>query len=238
MSYFSNFKTLPYDLQGDGVQDKILDLTRIVVANKAKIDDIVYYSYVQVLDGERIEQLSQRLYGTPDFYWTFLVINPKIKNVWNDWPKNSAQLLDYSIYKYADFAALACSTTDDLLGKFIQGEYIQGVLSEAIGQILAIHTNDKYITIKHVSGTFRTEGEDLFGLSSTDSITANEIVSRAYAPSYHIDDSTGDITAPRSAGTSKVTNVEHEGYMNDDNRYIKAIKADKIHEFVAEYKNT
>jgi hypothetical protein len=164
-----------------------------------------------------------------------MVINPNIKNIWNDWPKNSAQLLDYSIYKYADFAALACTSTDDLLGKFIVGEYLQGVISGAVGQLLAVHTNDKYITVKVISGEFRPAGEDLYGLESQDTITADEIVSRAYAPAYHVDDSTGDITAPRLAGTHKVTNLEHESYMNDANRYVRAVQPDKIDDFVSTF---
>ena len=235
MGYFSNFKTISYDLNGDGVFDDIIDLTRFAAASDSLINNHAFYNFVQVQDGERIEQMSQRLYGTPSHYWTLMVINPNIKNIWNDWPKNSAQLLDYSVYKYADFAALACMCTDDLLGKFIQGEYIQGVLSGAIGQVLAIHTNDKYITVKHISGTFRTAGEDLIGLESSDTVTATEIVSRAYAPAYHVDDSTGDITAPRSAGTHKVTNLEHESYKNDINRYVRAVKPDKVSEFIFEF---
>jgi hypothetical protein len=78
-------------------------------------------------------------------------------------------------------------------------------------------------------------GEDIYGLESQDTITATEIVSRAYAPAYHVDDSTGDITAPRLAGTSKVTNLDHEGFMNDRNRYVKAVKPDRIADFVAEF---
>lgn len=235
MSYFANFQTIPYDLNGDGIYDDVTNLTSFVAASQGLLNRQSFYNFIQVQDGERIEQLSQRLYGTPSYYWTFMVINPQIKNIWNDWPKNSAQLLDYSIYKYADFAALACSCTDDLLGKFIVGEYIQGVLSGAIGQLLAVHTNDKYITIKLISGTFLEQGEDLYGLESSDTITANEVVSRAYAPKYHVDDSTGDITAPRTAGTHKVTNVEHESYLNDKNRYVRAIRTEMIDEFVAEF---
>lgn len=235
MSYFSNFQTIPYDLNGDGVYDEVTNLTSFVSASAQLLNNQTFYNFIQIQDGERVEQLSQRLYNTTAYYWTFLVVNPNIKNIWNDWPKNSAQLLDYSIYKYADFAALACPCTDDLLGKFIVGEYIQGVLSGAIAQLLAVHTNDKYITIKHISGEFREEGEDLFGLESSDTVTATEVVSRAFAPAYHVDDSTGDITAPRLAGTHKVTNFEHETYLNDTNRYIRAIKPDMIESFVNEY---
>lgn len=232
MSYFSNFKQIPYDLNGDGIYDDVTNLTTFAAANYKTLNNSVFYNYITILDGERPEQLSQRLYNTSEHYWTFLLVNTNIKNIWNDWPKNSAQLVDYSVFKYADFAALACSCTDELLGKFVVGEYVQGVLSGAIGQLLAVHTNDKYIVIKHIEGEFKKEGEDLYGLESSDTITATEIVSRAYAPAYHVDDSTGDITAPRTAGTHKVTNLEHETYLNDQNRYIRVVKPELIDEFI------
>jgi hypothetical protein len=244
MGYFSAFTTIDYDNGGDGIYDKILDLTNIIKVSDSLLESAVYYDKILVNQGERPDQLSQRIYGTPAYYWTFFVINRQIKNIWNDWPKGSAQLLDYSIFKYADFAALSCACLDPLVGKFVyidtdgnqQLDYIVGQLSGAVGKILAIHTNYSYITVKLISGTFNPEGENLVGNNTSDVVQATEIVSRAYAPKYHLDDSTGDITAPRPYGTTKVTHLEHESYINDQNSYMKVIKPNMIEEFVAEYR--
>jgi len=235
MSYFSNFQTIPYDLNGDGVYDNITDLSSFVVASESLLNNQTFYNYIQIQEGEKIEQLSQRLYGTPEYYWVFLVINLNIKNVWNDWPKGNTQLLDYVNYSHNDFIPYVAIGASSLLNKFIIGETVQGVLSNAYGEVLSIHTNDNYITIKPTSGTFRAEGEDIFGMNSQDAFTANEILPIAYAPEYYIDDSTGDITAPRLAGTHKITKLEHLEYLNDKNKYIKGVKPDKIDEFVAEF---
>ena len=234
MGYFSNFETLNYDINGDGIYDNITNLTSFVVASQKLLDNQTYYNYVQVMDGERVDQLSYRLYGSTKYYWTFMVINPKIKNIWDDWPKSASQLEEYSTYKYGGLAALACHTTDDLLGKFIVGEEIKGVLSDATGIVKEVHTNDRYVVIEIKSGTFRTEGEDIIGVISNDVITASAIKSAAYAPAYCIDVQ-GNIVSG-GEGTTKVTNLEVEIEINDANKYIRAVHPSKIDEFVTEFK--
>ena len=56
MGYFSNFKQLSYDLNGDGVQDKIVNLTSLVVASPKLLDKSTFYNFVEVRDGERPDQ--------------------------------------------------------------------------------------------------------------------------------------------------------------------------------------
>ena len=240
MSYFSNFETIQYDLNGDGIYDTVTNLTSLVVSSPARLDNISYYDTILITDGERPEQLSQRLYGTPSYYWTFLLINPNIKNVWNDWPKNENQLLEYSVKKYSDLAVLACNTTDDLVGLFrpvdAEGneikEFVIGDASGAVGKIMAVHTNKKYLTIELISGAFKADGEVIRGQTSGNLINASSIVSRAYAPAYHVDEFTGKITNPRVHGTYAVTNIAHETYQNDIHRRIRVIKPEIISEFI------
>ena len=55
----------------------------------------VFYETITVQDGERPDILSKRLYNDERYHWTFLLLNPQIKNIWDDWPMSSAQLLDY-----------------------------------------------------------------------------------------------------------------------------------------------
>jgi hypothetical protein len=243
MSYFSNFTVIPYDIAGDGIYDNITNLTTLVSVSSAALDNISYYDTMLITDGERPEQLSQRLYGTPTYYWTFMLINPKIKNMWNDWPKNENQLLEYSVKKYSDLAVLACNTTDDLVGLFrpvdAEGneikEFVIGDASGAVGKIMAVHTNNKYLTIELISGAFKADGEVIRGQTSGNLINASSIVSRAYAPAYHVDEFTGKITNPRVHGTYPVTNIEHETYQNDNHRRIRVVKPEIIDKFIIEF---
>ena len=88
---------------------------------------LVIIRQYQLLDGERPDHLSQRLYGTPIYHWTFLLLNPQIKNIWDDWPMAFNQLIEYCTNKYQ---YLAADTDVSLNNKFIIGETVQGLYLE------------------------------------------------------------------------------------------------------------
>ena len=241
MGYFNSFSTIDYDINGDGVFDNILNLSSSVKISSTLINNATFYDLININDGERPEQLSYRLYGSTEYYWTFLLINDNINNIWNDWPKSSNQLVEYCEHKYD---GIACITNDSFFSlnvstglsslKFEIGETVLGT-SGASGIIKEIHSNNHYLVLTDVVGTFNAGGETVRGLSSEDSIVCSSIMSKAYAPKYHIDASTGVITAKRAAGTHPFTYYNFEDMMNDKNRSIKVIKPSLIHDVAAEF---
>ncbi len=241
MGYFNNFNTIQYDINGDGIYDNITNLSAIAKVSDTLINNVTFYDLINVNDGERPEQLSYRLYGSTEFYWTFLMINDGINNIWNDWPKSTTQLMEYCEKKYEGIAGItndSLYTTNSITGisaaKFILGETVTAT-SGAIGTIKEIHRNNRYIVIDVTSGEFEITGETIRGLESEDSIACSSIVSAAYAPKYHIDSSIGIPTAPRSSGTFAFTNFNFENMLNDKNRAIKVIKPSLINEVAAEF---
>jgi hypothetical protein len=237
MSYFSNFKTIPYDLNGDGVFDTITDLTNLVGASPRLLDHQTFYSYIKIEDGERPDQLSQRLYGTPQYHWVFMLINSNLKNVWNDWPKSQSQLHEYCQNKYKYLAAV---TEDDIVTVtkgLAVGQQVEGQLSQAKGTIKEIHTNNKYIVIERTTPNinFLESGENIIR-DTSNMMYAYKIVSNAYAPAYHIDKITQEIVAPRLAGTRPVSNFEQEELLNARHRYVRAVRVEFISEFITEFK--
>ena len=102
MAFFEQFPKLKYDTKLDGIQNDLTDIFRYVDVIEDVADDIYGYSFTEVNDGERPDQLSQRLYGTPDYYWTFFITNDRLKNGLTDWPKSSNELDDYINYLYGD----------------------------------------------------------------------------------------------------------------------------------------
>lgn len=231
-SYFSNFNTIKYDINGDGIFDNIVNLTNIVKMTDKLSDDVSLYNFVDINSGERPDQLSYRLYGSTKYYWTFLLTNPNIKNFWNDWPKTDTQLLEYVTTKYE---GLSACTNFDLTNKFELGEQVQGVISGAIGTVHEIHVNLGYIHILPVSGTFKEDGEDIIGLHTQDVVTGESIRNVGYAPKYHIDDATGEITSKRLAGTTPVTILDFERNHNNRNMHIKVIKPEHIQDIFEEF---
>ena len=98
--YFKNIQSVLIDVDGSGNVDVMKNLTAKAKVSEELIDSSGYYQTVEVVDGERPDHLSKRLYGTEKFHWTFLLLNPQIKNIWDDWPMKYSQLVEYCINKY------------------------------------------------------------------------------------------------------------------------------------------
>ena len=219
--YFSSIKNAVIDVDGSGNLDLMKNLTAKAKVSDALINNASFYNTIEVMEGERPDHLSQRLYGTPDFHWTFLLLNPQIKNIWDDWPMKHSQLIEYCIQKYQ---YLAADTDVDLNNKFILGETVQGSVSGALGKVKEIHVNMGYVVIEKTSGTFTITGETISGLDSQDSAACNFIKSQAYAPHHHVDDSTLAWVPRRLAGTSAYSYIDYEEAITEQNRNIKAIR--------------
>ena len=231
--YFTNIRDVAIDVDGSGNVDLLKNLTA-----KAKLDDALlnnagFYQTVEIIDGERPDHLSQRLYGNSNYHWTFLLLNPQIKNIWDDWPMGASQLIEYCTNKYQ---YLAADTDTDLNNKFQIGETITGGVSGATGIIREVHVNMGYIVIEKTAGTFTITGETIQGLTSTDSAVANFIKSQAYAPHHHVD-SSGNWVKRAASGTTAYSYIDYESAITEQNRQIKAIRPSQINTVVSKFQD-
>ena len=46
-------------------------------------DNIAFYEYYYIIEGDRPDQVSMQLYGTTNAYWTFFIFNNKPSNKLN-----------------------------------------------------------------------------------------------------------------------------------------------------------
>ena len=230
--YFENIRDIAIDVDGSGNVDILKNLTSKAKVSDSLINNAGFYQTVTVVDGERPDHLSQRLYNTSEFHWTFLLLNPQIKNIWDDWPMSSAQLIEYCTNKYQ---YLAGDTDDSLVDKFILGETVTGGVSGATGTVKEIHVNLGYVTIEKLTGTFTVTGEAIQGLTSTDSVNCNFIKSQAYAPHHHVSDSTGDWVIRAASGTTPHTYIDYESAVTEQNRQLKVIKPEHIRDVAVQF---
>ena len=233
--YFKNIRNATIDIDGSGNLDALKNLTAKAKVSDELINSTGFYQTMEIQDGERPDHLSKRLYNTEDFHWTFLLLNPQIKNIWDDWPMSSGQLIEYCINKYQ---YLAADTDDSLVDKFTLGETVTGGVSNATGIVKEIHVNMGYIVIEKTSGTFTVTGETISGVDSQDSVACNFIKSQAYAPHHHTDDSTGEWVPRRAAGTTGFTYIDYESAVTEQNRNLKIIKPQYVRRLARQFAKT
>jgi hypothetical protein len=223
--YFKNISNAVIDVDGSGNFDVLKNLTAKALVSDELTNNAAHYETVTIQDGERPDILSMRLYGTEVYHWTFLLLNPQIKNIWDDWPMKYGQLIEYCTQKYQ---YLAADTDADLNDKFKIGETVVGGVSGATGLVKEIHVNMGYLVIELTTGTFAETGETISGVDTQDNVSCIFIKSQAYAPHHHTDDSTGEWTTRRTAGTTPYTFLDFEEAVTDQNRNIKVVKSQYI----------
>lgn len=104
MSFFRQFPKIQYDFFNRGVNYEITDFFRYVNADLKLLDDVSVYSYYRVQNGERPDVVSMKLYGTPDYYWTFFIINDHLKSGLANWPMSAELFEDYIKNEYDGYA--------------------------------------------------------------------------------------------------------------------------------------
>jgi hypothetical protein len=113
MSFFRQFPLTTYDLQKTGALMRITDLFRNVTAPQIKLDPTIAYTDYRVVDGARPDVVSQLLYGDPDYYWTFFIINDKLKSGHASWPMSHNQLDIYLTQEYDGYSVIQMSDNDN-----------------------------------------------------------------------------------------------------------------------------
>ena len=106
MSFFKNFPTRQYDIQSAGETVNIKDIFRHVDVDDIAADPYINYTYYKVTSGERPDVVSQKLYGTTDFYWTFFIVNDFLKEGIGAWPKSEQELERYIAKQYDNRSVL------------------------------------------------------------------------------------------------------------------------------------
>ena len=105
MAYFNNFASIDYDFDGTGINRTIKNLAQYSTIISKNIDNVAFYSYYNIQDGERPDNVSEKLYGTPNYYWTFFIVNDFLRDGYtSSWPlsyRNFAKMMEQEYSKYS-----------------------------------------------------------------------------------------------------------------------------------------
>lgn len=251
--FFRNFPRVDYDHFENGVKTKIVDLFRFVKPIEQFKDELDLYSYYQVQEGDRPDVVSQLIYNTPEYYWTFFIINEHLRSGISAWPLSSDEFEKYISEEYNgivvtcrphyvyDGDGLLVSIENSLADRFEVGEPVVGFLSGATGIIHSRDPNNQQLVITNVEGVFQ-ENEIIRGNYTEDYITTYQVMDWQLAP-HHYEDANGrevDNSLFISGGhpwtqANIVTYREYETDLNEQRSKIRVVRPNKIFEFASAY---
>ena len=206
MNFFKNFPVVEVDLQRDGRVNKMVNIFKSVRPLQNFIDDSALYTFYEIKNGERPDIVSQRLYKTSEFYWTFFVINDFLHDGYRSWPMSQEVLEKYLEVEYEGFALVThpevdtnsdgsvVEYTNSLAGENITytvdgtryrlGETVTGSSSNASGKVTKKNLDLNQLIVQSVSGTF-VSGENVDGATSQASVQVAEVFKYAEAPHHY-----------------------------------------------------
>lgn len=252
MAYFKQFPTLNYDFDRNGIQQKVVDIYRAARPLDTYLDDLNAYSFYSVKNGERPDIVSQRLYGTTQYYWTFFIINDFLHDGLAAWPMSQEKLHDYMEQEFAGVVITTNPTVDEsgdigvqfgvdnsLSGRFQLGETITGTNSGATGTLVKKNADMNQLVLQNVTGSFignsapgpQNATESITGATSEDSVNTYDVYQYLDAPHsyYRTDDpekrvQTNAVFIPGGEPSGELSFRTNRAYLFDANEARSKIR--------------
>ena len=236
--YFDAFPVVDYRFGNEEFVAPIENISIYAdVIDQVKRSASTYQNY-DILPGERPDQVSYKLYGTTDFYWTFFLMNDKLRE--RGWPLSSTKIEEWAKAKYKERVV---TTKTSLISNFEVGTRIAGTLSSSVGTIIHREVNLGQIWLDAEVNTLFTPGETIQStniLGTPQSIVCLSSEFRYQAAHHYIDGNQewADITPTddRPAGLTEVTWQERVNAQNDELKSIIVIKSELIGEVVKSFR--
>ena len=212
MAFFKQFPKIEYDFNRSGVITNVVNLYRSVRPLQNFVDNSSTYTFYEVVNGERPDIVSQRLYDNPNYYWTFFVINDSLHDGTRAWPMSQETLQDYLATEYEGYAittnpviirntdgiitsfqdSLAGSVPNVSNGAFTLGETVTGSISGFSGTLTAKNVDLNQLIITDVNASAPLGDPDaitggtefLIGQTSGDSVSTYQAFKYAEAPHH------------------------------------------------------
>ena len=126
MRYFSKFPALEYDFSIGIEKPYPVVITDTMVRLRAIVDQEYDLSKIVIdyliIDGDRLENISHKLYGKSEYHWTIPFINEKYNYV-VDYPMSTSELDEYCKQKYGVSKVDDVHHYEDYDGNVITGYY-------------------------------------------------------------------------------------------------------------------
>lgn len=244
MLFFKDFGKTNYKFGNEETTNVFQNITTYSdIVDQVK-DNTSFYNTVTIPEGFRPDQMSIYLYDTPVYYWSFYLLNDKVRL--QGWPLDNDEL-EAKIKK--EYPNTVITTKDDLTGIFKVGRTVVGTRSGATGKILHRNLELGQLVIEGdltfnltpspeaVTSTFASPGG-----TTVETITISAASEEYNAAHHYVDGSGAQVDIDPSIGPgallTEVTNFENYYNENEALRAIKAFKPSTIKDIVSSYKRS
>lgn len=237
-TYFKNFPSVPYAFGINLPRVAYTNITAYVDVIDQIKDNISFYRKYYIQEGDRPDQLSYKLYGTTDYYWTFFLLNDHLKE--QGWPLTYDALSKVIDKKHPH---IVVETKDIIADKFKVGQQVTGSASGVVGTIAHRNLDLGQLYIKDVQGGTFLPTEVLTSNSgeTVESITLIASSAERDSVRYYVDgdnlhcdiDPHGD----RPSNKTPITQLDYYIAENDTLKSISVIKPDTVRDVFREFQD-
>ena len=237
--FFTNYPRTLYNFGTENSATAIQNISVYVDIIDQIKDNINFYEFIEIQDGERPDTISQEIYGTVRYYWTLYLLNDNLRE--RGWPLTVQQIRAKAIIDYPN-TVLTTRDGDTLLTHFQVGDTVVGQSTGATGTVLKRNLDLGQIFVRVTNGLTFSGSEDLRDNTDPEFPESVTLVgaTEEYNAVHHYEDGDGVPTDvdPRSAPSvllTAVTYLDRYQTANDELRKIKIIKRSAINQVAKAY---
>jgi hypothetical protein len=235
MNYFNSFPNAIYQF-GEETSTTIFNNIAIYadVVDQIK-DQVTAYRNYQIQPYERPDQVSFKLYNTPNFHWTFFLMNDNLRET--GWPISNDDVFQIVKKRHPH---KTINTNSVLWDKFKEGQTFIGQQSGATGLVHKQILDLGQLIVTNINGNF-IAGETLISYDGNgiEQIILNSLIDE-YNSIHHYVDADGeyvDIDPTNNVQTyTPVTYLEKYIKQNEDQKTIRVIRKDIILDIAIAFK--
>jgi hypothetical protein len=237
--FFKNYPQTLYNFGTETSATAFQDISAYVDIIDQIKNNINFYLYLSIQDGDRPDILSQQIYGSVKYYWTFYLLNDHLRE--RGWPLSSQQLL---LKAQTDYPYMTLTTRDvnTLLTHFQVGDSVVGQSSGATGTVIKRNLDLGQIVVSQNNGQ-EFLGTELLRDNTDPEFPQNiQLVSSIdeYLATHHYEDGSGIFTdvdpySEPSVLLTPITYLDRYQEANDELREIKIIKPGSIQQVYTAY---
>lgn len=227
--FFKEFPFVSYKFGSESSLTLFQDLSAYVDIIDDIKDSVDFYNYYDILD-ERPDQLSYKLYGDVNYYWTFLLLNDHIRR--QGWPVQQVELNNWIRSRYNNTVITTRNSLDNV---FAVGSTVTGISSGTTG-----------IIIKRVEdlGQLFISGQKAFTAGElisdgSNAITVYSSVDEWNAVKHYLDGTDFVDINPLDGPGALYTPVTYQEFLTEENdklRKIKVLKKEALNSVVSAFK--